>query len=153
MSSWRLSALPAAGRANQKLRAALLPVPSGWAQGFQSRGPVTGWPGTVRITAPAPMPGTDSSLAAQALAGNIGEPSSKFSWWTPSVYYTRLEQPYLNGSVAPVSVLSDNQMPVPSVDPRGMPGVVMPGPVMLGQTQVGNPRVAPKFMNRRATRG
>lgn len=144
MSSWRLSALPASGRANQKLRGALLPIPAKDAGGWQSRGPVYGSPGTTRITAPAPFPGTDLSLVAQSMEGNIGEPSSKFSWWTPGVYWVRATR---NGSRAPVSVFSDNQMPVPAVDPRGRPGVVMPGPIMLGQTQVANPRVAPKFLD------
>lgn len=146
MSSWRLSALGASGRAGQKLRGALLPVPAKDAGAWSSRGRVYGSPGTVRISAPAPFPGTDSSLAAMANAGNIGEPSSKFGWWTPSVYFTASREH------APVSVYSDNQMPVPAIDPRGRPGVVMPGPIMLGQTQVANPRVAPKFLDIRSVR-
>jgi hypothetical protein len=81
------------------------------------------------------------SLAAQANAGFIGEPSSKFDAWCPSVYYT------YPVSKSPVSVFSDNQMPVPAIDPRGLPGVVMPGPIMLGQTQVANPVVAPKYLD------
>lgn len=142
MSAQRFAALGASGRAGLKLRAGLLPIPAAGAQSFQSRGPVYGSPGTTRIPAPAPLPWTDSSLAAYANAGNIGEPSMKFAWWTPGLYWVRIPE---NGSRSPVSVFSDNQMPVPAVDPRGRPGVVMPGPIMLGQTQVANPRVAPKY--------
>lgn len=147
MSSWRLSALGASGRANQKLRGALLPVPPGQAMGFQARGVIMGSPGTTQIPAPAPFCKTDESLVAQAQTGIIGEPSTKFSWWLPGVYYSpSVWKPH-------VSYFSDNQMPVPAIDPRGLPGVVMPGPVMIGQKQVLQPRVAPKYANRRASRG
>jgi hypothetical protein len=98
---------------------------------------------------------TDESLAARAQTGWIGLPSSLFSFWRPGFWYTDSTEH------APVSVLSDNQMPVPAVDPRGLAGsggglgssrwaqeaVVMPGPVMLGQRQVRQPRVAPKYLN------
>lgn len=149
MASQRFSALGAAGLAGLRLRAALLPVPAAGAFSYQSRGPVYGSPGTTRIPAPAPLPWTDSSAVAQAQTGNIGEPSMKFSWWTPGVYFQRPQgQPF----GPPVSVLSDNQMPVPAVDPRGVPGIVMPGPVMLGQNQVTQPRVAVKYADRNRKR-
>ena len=147
MTSWRLSALGASGRANQKLRGALLPIPAPWAGAYQARGVIYGSPGTTRIPAPSPVPQADAGMVAQAQTGIIGEPSSKFSWWLPGIYYSpEVWKPH-------VSYFSDNQMPVPAIDPRGLPGVVMPGPVMLGQQQVNNPRVAPKYANRRASRG
>jgi len=142
MASWRLTANSSGAPA--KAAGALLPVPAHDAGGWQSRGPISGSPGTTAISAPAPVPITDRSLAAMANAGNIGLPSSDFSVWYPSVYYQRATER------APVSVQSDNQMPVPAIDPRGKPGVVMPGPVMLGQYQVANPHVAPKFADWKA---
>jgi len=138
MPSWRLSALGA----GSKIRAALLPVPAVDAGAWQSRGPISGSPGITRIPAVAPLPRVDSELTALANAGNIGLPSSAFNYWLPGVYYA------WPASRAPVSVFSDNQMPVPAIDPRGLPAVVMPGPVMQGQRQTSTPRVAPKFPTR-----
>jgi hypothetical protein len=143
MAGWRIATI---GAGVAKAGPALLPVPSPLAQAFQSRGPVCGSPGTRRIPAPAPLPVIDSSFVAMAQSGQIGLPSSVFSYWTPGIYYAR------PASRAPVSVLSDNQMPVPATDPRGKPGVVMPGPVLTGQRQVANPRVAPKYLNRKRSR-
>src|SRR5215469_3323020 len=114
MATWRLATL--AGGMGQKLRGAALPVPAVDAGAWKSRGPVVGIPGTMRIPAPAPVPQADSNLVAKAQTGWIGLPSSQFSYWLPGIWYT--PKP---GSRAPVSVFSDNQMPVPAVDPRGVP--------------------------------
>jgi len=66
-------------------------------------------------------------------------------YFTPGLYWQQETASFH----APMSVLSDNQMPVPAVDPSGTPGVVMPGPVLLGQSQVQQPRVTPKYASRR----
>jgi hypothetical protein len=60
--------------------------------------------------------------------------------WYPSVYYERGHLEH-----APVSVLSDNQMPVPAISPQGRPAVGMSRPTFLGQYQVQQPKVAPVY--------
>lgn len=144
MASWRLTAM--ASSQLHKLRGALIPVPAIDAGAKNSRSVVYGFPGTVRIPAPPPFPDADKMTVAFAQTGWIGIPSSYFSWWTPSIYYVPAVER------APVSRISDNQMPVPAVDPRGLPAVVMPGPMMMGQTQVSTPRLAPKYMNPQSRR-
>lgn len=143
MSSWRLSASSSGAR---RAGSALLPVPATDAQAFQGRGVIYGGPRTP-IPGPAPIPGIDREKVALAQDGNIGLPSSDFNAWAPSVYYTVRRTPLH------VSVFSDNQMPVPAIDPRGKPAVMMPGPVMLNQFQVSNPRVTPRWMERNGRRG
>ena len=121
--------------------AALLPVPAQPAQAFQSRAIISGSPGTRRIPAPFPaaVPQDRTGMA------NMGTHRSEDAppYWTPGVYYEcgPLEH-------APVSVLSDNQMPVPAGNPQRQAAVVMGAPVFLGQTQVANPAVAPKYLSR-----
>lgn len=141
MPSWRLSSNgpgPDDRRASVKIAAALLPVPAHDAGAWQSRGQVSGSPGTARIPAPPPNVPANNRVA-QAQTGWIGLPSSDFSYWRPAVYYT------WPASRVKVSVFSDNQMPVPAVNPAGHPVVAMPGPVMLNHFQVPNPRVASRF--------
>jgi hypothetical protein len=134
MVSWRLTALTSG---STKAGAALLPAPSYDAGAYTSRGVVNGSPGTTMI--PAPYPAAVPQDYSRRLHGSQDAPPA----WFPGIYYApRLESHF------PGSYLSDNQMPVPAIDPRGTPGVVMPGPVMLESFQVANPRVAPKFMDR-----
>jgi len=151
MPSWRLSAnLPGQGpgaprggasQAAAKIAPALIPVPAHDAGAWEFRGAVVGSPGTTRIPAPAnsALNGIDRNPVAQAQTGWIGLPSSDFSYWRPSIYI-QFPRSRVN-----VSVFSDNQMPVPAIDPRGLPAVAMPGPVMLNHFQVPNPRKAAKF--------
>ena len=138
MSAWRLSALSSGTSA--KAGPALLPVPSVDAGAKNSREQVFGYP-ALTVPAPSPFPRTDTELVAQAQTGWIGLPSSAFTAWRPSVYYINSHER------APVSRCSDNQMPVPAVDPRGVPGVVMPGALFRGQYQVAQPRALPKYPN------
>ena len=114
--------------------AGLLPVPAQDARAFQSRGMVSGSPGTSSV--PAPIPGGVPQQWNRALHRSSDAPPA----WFPSVYYETgpLEH-------APVSVLSDNQMPVPAVDPRGTPARLLRPAVFLGQTQVANPKVSAVF--------
>ena len=105
------------------LGAAIIPVPAKDAKAYQGRGIISGSPGISRIPAPAPLPGYDSSGVAKAIAGvgagGMGQPSSNYSFWRPSVYFTR---PASSAhELMAVSYVSDNQMPVPAVDPRGRP--------------------------------
>ena|SRR5215469_389534 len=139
------------------LGAAMIPVPAKDRNAWQARGLIFGSPGTARIPAPAPIPGYDQQGAAKAIAGvgagGMGQPSSIYSFWRPSVYYTRTPTPQ---NMA-VSYVSDNQMPCPAVDPRGRPSMwslgrsprpAMGGPPLLRQFQVVQPRQLPKWLDR-----
>jgi hypothetical protein len=121
-----------------RLGAAALPVPARDAQAYQSWGITHGAPGTERIPAPAPP-------VPQAWNRALSRSSD-----APDVIYPALY--FQHGRLAgtpPVSVTSDNQMPVPAVDPRGKPAVMSRGPVFLGQQQVGQPKTIPSFPWRR----
>ena len=113
------------GPADHPGAAGLIPVPASPAQGYQSRGIIYGSPGVQRI--PAPAPGAVPQDWNRALHRSSDAPN----WWLPAIYLERggLEH-------APVSVRSDNQMPVPAIDPRGKPAVMSRRPVWRGQRQV-----------------
>ena len=167
MPSWRLTAISSG---TGKDGAALLPVPAHDAAAWAGRSPVNGFPGTRRIPAPSPVPETGAggtegrkgaagrvALAMEGPAsGGMYQDDTLTPFFTPSLYWISGPQEH-----SPVSVLSDNQMPVPATDPRltgSSPGargtstksygVVMPGPIIGGQLQVANPHVAPKYANR-----
>lgn len=125
----------------ESLGAAALPIPAKIAQAFQSRGPVQGSPGTTAI--PAPRPGAVPQ--GVAFTGNPKHTSRDApEVWFPGVYYTRRDAM----SVAPVSILSDNQMPLPAIDPRGLPSVAQTPPVFLGQKQIMATPQVPVFLSR-----
>ena len=64
------------------------------------------------------------------------------NWWTPNIYYMReLASP------PNVSVFSDNQLPVPAIDPKGLPSVSMPRPRLGGQFKQDTPKVVQYFRN------
>ena len=148
------------------LGAAIIPVPAKDANAWQARGMTSGNPGTFCVPAPAPIPGYDRTGVAKAIAGvgagGMGQPSSDYSYWRPSIYYITTPTP----QNMVVSYTSDNQMPVPANDPRGglananwaqaqSPGPAMNRPRVGGQYQVLAVRALPKFLNRtrRARRG
>lgn len=168
MSSIRISMVgPGQAQAARKLGAASIPMPAWDAGGWSSRGRVNGSPGVRPIPAPAPAATPGRDRTAIAMTGNIGLPSALFDSWFPSVYFCYLE------NLPPVSVYSDNQMPVPARDPRGVTaqgpigqspggppgprsansyGIVMPGILNRGQRQVKQPRVTPSYPRWRAAR-
>lgn len=127
----------------------LIPAPAQGAGSWSSWGSLNGCPGTQAVPAPAPVPGLDRERTAQASAGIIGLPSSQVpNQIYPSLYYQR---PALNPALAPpVSYVSDNALPVPAIDPRGLPAVMAtPPPRIGGQNQVVSPYAVanwPKWM-------
>ena len=79
---------------------------------------VDGQPGTLAI--PAAGPGVEQGHSAQAQAG-LSRTSDAPPWFRPNLYWARPERAFWPGAGQPVSVRSDNLMPVPAVDPRGIP--------------------------------
>jgi hypothetical protein len=117
------------------LGAAIVPVPAQLGEAYQSWGEVVGCPGTAVIPAPNPA-AVPQDYSHTALHKSSDGPQS----WRPGIYY----QPKL-ASTPPVSVYSDNQMPVPALTPAGKPAIQMRRPLFLGQRQVGQPAVTPSF--------
>jgi hypothetical protein len=119
----------------ERLGAAAVPLPARGAAAYQSRGIIDGQPGTQAIAAPRPAA---TPQDATALAQNAGwhRSSDAAPVWYPGIYY---ERPGPEGyEHAPVSVLSDNQIPLPAVNPLGLPAVMQGRPRLGGQYQVTN---------------
>jgi hypothetical protein len=109
------------------LGAAMLPVPASDARAYQARGKICGNPGTDRVPAPRPQ-GVTQDYTYTALHKSSDAPE----YWCPSVYYQ--PQPPVPPDVA---WESDNQMPVPAVNPVRKPAVMMRGGLFLRNKQVG----------------
>ena len=139
MSRYALTSLGPA----EKLGAAMVPVRAPSAQAYQSRGVIDGSPGTQAI--PAPRPG-GVPQDATALAENRGYHRSSDAppFWYPGVYY-EVNGPAAQAERAPVSVLSDNQMPMPALSPLGLPSVSMGRPRLGGQYQVASRAAVPAY--------
>jgi len=94
---------------------------------------VEGQPGTQRIPVNPVVPSPDQGDLAMA---GISRSSDAGNWFLPNLYYTRWAGHYYPGAGMPVSVRSDNLMPVPAADPRGIPAVLQTPLTMRGPRQV-----------------
>jgi hypothetical protein len=81
---------------------------------------VTGQPGTSEI--PAAGPPVPADRTSQAMMGTSR--SGYGQGFRPNLYYARPERSFWPGAGMPVSRVSDNLMPVPATDPRGVPAVL-----------------------------
>ena len=127
----------------ERLGAAGVPLPAKGAAAYQSRGIIAGSPGTQPISAPKPpMP---QDLTGLAQDGGYHRSSDAPAVWYPGIYYQNntADPP----EHAPVSVLSDNQMPMPALNPMGPPAVLMGRPRLGGQFQLQNRAAVPQFPN------
>lgn len=94
---------------------------------------VTGQPGTLPI--PVEGPGVEQSRSGQAQMG-LSRTSDAPPWFRPNLYYARPERDFWPGAGMPVSVRSDNLMPVPAHDPRGIPARLAAPIVQRGSAQI-----------------
>lgn len=121
---------------------------------------VVGQPGTQGI--PAPYPVTLNTLQPSWYTGGQSESTAMPPRWYPSLYY---RAQHLWRGIGGVAVYSDNLMPVPATDPRGLPagsigpaafaayrGLTPTAPARpnkwvkgLGQRQVAWPQRAPEW--------
>jgi hypothetical protein len=125
----------------EKLGAAQIPVRSRGASDYASRGIINGSPGTAAIPAPPPpMPQDNTALG---IIGGYHRSSQAPNVWYPVIYYqdNTTDPP----EHAPVSVLSDNQMPMPALNPLGPPAVMMGRPRLGGQFSLQNRAASPTF--------
>jgi hypothetical protein len=94
---------------------------------------VTGQPGTQVI--PVPPSQFDQGLVGRALMG-LSRASDSPNSFRPNLYFARPQRSFWPGAGMPISVRSDNLMPVPATDPRGVPArlarpIVQRGPYQL----------------------
>lgn len=126
----------------QWLGAAALPVPAKLAQAYQSHAAVVGNPGLAAIPAPRPAgvpQGITHRTAGAPLYGSSDAPAA----WFPAYYYYGRD----SMNAPPVAWISDNQLPMPAIDPQGLPAAMQVAPTFLRQRQVTQPNVTPKFEN------
>jgi hypothetical protein len=96
---------------------------------------VTGEPGTLAV--PVTGPQLDASRTSQAMMGTARSTSPGVpQWFRPNLYYARPERSFWPGAGMPVSRVSDNLMPVPATDPRGVPSRLSFPVVQRGSAQV-----------------
>jgi len=126
----------------EKLGAAQIPIRAQGASSYASRGIINGSPGTAAIPAPRPG-GVPQDVTALAQDGGYYRSSDAAAKWYPGIYYQNntADPP----EHAPVSILSDNQMPLPAVNPLGPPAVMQGRPRLGGQFQVANRAATPAF--------
>ena len=119
----------------------LVRLAGGGAQQYK-RG-LEGQPGTAAVPAPtadtqiSPDPGDKAQMGT-------ARSSDAPQVWYPQLYY----QQNLRGNpgpVTPVQIYSNNLLPVPAIDPRGMPAMLAFTPHFLGQQQIAQPRNTPTW--------
>jgi hypothetical protein len=106
---------------------------------------VSGQPGTRAIPAPTTNTQMSPDLGDLAQTG-FHRSSDAPQVWYPNTYYERsLDGDGTMGPVVPVRIFSDDMMPVPAQDPRGLPALMAFTPHFLGQQQVVQPRTMPRW--------
>lgn len=118
--------------------AAITPQYTRPAGAWSSRGPIVGQPGTQAI--PVSGPAIEQSATGQASMG-LSRSSDAPNHFRPSLYW-EASSPHEH---APVSRVSDNQMPIPAVRPQN---VIIAAPMRArkgGLRQVYQPQVVQTF--------
>lgn len=126
---------------------AFVPVPAATTAVVRYKHEVTGQPGTQAI-------GTglaDFGAAGQVVNGipvrGAGAGYNQGSGTMPAVWFPQLYYERALSELPEVSIYSDNQMPVPAMDPRGVAARMARPPQFLGQAQVAQARAMPKWGN------
>ena len=115
------------------------------ASGAQAyKGEVTGQPGTQAIPVNPVVPSPDAGDKAQM---GLSRSSDAPNYFYPNLYYARPEPGFWPGAGMPVSRLSDNLMPVPAADPRGVPAMTQNPLIIRGQRQVQQTVALPQWAN------
>jgi hypothetical protein len=104
----------------------------GTPEGFVSQ------PGTQGVPAPYPSPGQVTSAAGvDFLPSGLSASQYMPPRWYPQLHY---RAQHLYRGIGNVSVYSDNLMPVPATDPRGLPvGAIGPAAFAAGRGAAGTP--------------
>jgi hypothetical protein len=107
---------------------------------------LTGQPGTQAIPVLPVIPSPDLGDLAQAGTSRSSDARDVIY---PNLYFARPQRAYWPGAGMPVSVQSDNLMPVPAADPRGIPARLATPIVQRGQVQIRQPQAMPTWNGRR----
>ena len=67
------------------------------------------------------------------------------NWFLPNLYFARPERDFWPGAGQPVALRSDNLMPVPATDPRGVPARMAMVQPRRGQRQIRWPGSSPSW--------
>lgn len=94
---------------------------------------VDGQPGTLAI--PVAPSQVDQGIIGKAQAG-LSRSSDAPNSFRPNLYFARPQRDFWPGAGMPISVHSDNLMPVPARDPRGVPARLARPIVQRGQRQI-----------------
>jgi hypothetical protein len=104
---------------------------------------LTGQPGTQAI------PVSTSWVPAGGVSGQAAMGRSRSGdapgYFYPNLYFARPQRAYWPGAGQPVSVRSDNLMPVPAADPRGIPARLSFPVAQRGQQQISQPQAMPTW--------
>jgi hypothetical protein len=115
--------------------------------GWSSRGMIRGHPGTAGIPIPGPSAIPDDGFRRDGVGRSRSTDSPNVIF--PSLYYEN--SPPLLKEHVPVSVFSDNQMPVPALRPQS---VIRADPYQArhgGQRQVFQPQVVQTWLGMKGT--
>lgn len=126
---------------------AFVPVPAATTAVVAFKGEVNGQPGTMGIPTGSPEFGHAGQVVNGVSVRGAGAGYNQGSGTMPPVWYPQLYYERRLSETPEVSIYSDNQMPVPAMDPRGVAAVMARPPQFLGQGQVTQPRVMPKWAN------
>ena len=96
---------------------------------------VTGLPGTAAIPV-RPRDSVPSQAVADIAQMGLSRSSDAPDVFYPNLYWARPQGQFWPGAGMPVSVQSDNLMPVPAVDPRGIPATLANPLQIRGQAQI-----------------
>jgi hypothetical protein len=103
---------------------------------------LTGQPGTQAIPVHPQVPSPD--IGDKGLSGLSRSGDAPNYIW-PNLYWARPQRGYWPGAGMPVSVRSDNLMPVPAADPRGTPATLSVPVIIRGQRQIVQPAAQPRW--------
>jgi len=103
---------------------------------MQYKDGVTGQPGTQVI--PVPPLDVDQGIVGVAQMG-LSRTSDSPRSFRPNLYFARPQRQFWPGAGQPISVRSDNLMPVPATDPRGVPARMARPIVQRGSQQIRQP--------------
>lgn len=106
---------------------------------------VTGQPGTQAIPVAPVVPSPDPGDLAQA---GLSRSSDAPNVFYPNLYFARPQRAFWPGAGQPVSVQSDNLMPVPAADPRGIPARMASPILQRGQKAIRQPQAQPRWDHR-----
>lgn len=131
MKFYQVPGWPAQLPGHSAVTPALVRMAASGAQGYKDG--VTGQPGTRGIPVQPVIPSPDmGDIALMGLSRSGDAPNLIY----PNLYYARPQAAFWPGAGMPVSVQSDNLMPVPAVDPRGIPSAMYKPINQRGQSQI-----------------